>query len=783
MNTSGWAAGVGCSEWTPTFQASWDEAGNGSRPAKIAVLATSEYEGIYKNGGVGTYYKTLSEQLAAQGWHVVLLLCGGSQTFGGGSTLPAVRRIYSTREAEQVLVLQPVHEALLAAFKPDVVREESFRCLLFVQAIAHCFADTPIFVEFPEMMALGFDTIQAKRARLLPKTCTVAVTLHGGHEWVCEANERFDDQNLDYFWQVSACQQYTFENADLPYFPSYYLRDRVASYGWRTERGIHLPYCAPIVHLSGPPVSAGEPVGIGRRPLVFFGRLEERKGLCTFVEALKMLDEPIRRQLHVLFVGKSVFLNSPELVNRTSDEYIQDQLAGVVSFSIHSDFFSNQAIRFIHALEHPLVVLASHQENFPNTALEMGQLPVQLIVSDTGGFRETLGLLGRSQGVHWFSPKDSRSLARAAKLALAETAPVQDIPDAVRLQELNKSLTQQKLQHIAQVGARPAALNQDRDATVSALVLCREGSSALSTCLRSLDIQTRKLQAVAVLLACPVDKDFQAQLDTLPRDRYTFLHSPVMTATGIQCRDWFARTGSTHLLVLAASDQLLPGALEVLLSAAVSAQAVFSPALAQARAERAVNVIPVSLNGLLRAVELAYPCGLYERRLVESLAPLVAEGPAAGLEWLAGAVAGGAQIAHYPYPLYTCGRAPAAQPGAVLAVREQFFLRTCLARLPVQTWSPREFFLLLTAWQQLVTSQKSAAEQLQSNYRELERAWKYVHSLQEFYADLKQQSQVEREGLQTEIAAMESSKFWKLRGQWLRLKKLLRPTWQTPPRR
>lgn len=33
---------------------------------RVALLVTPEYEGIFRNGGIGTYYRTLSERLAAE---------------------------------------------------------------------------------------------------------------------------------------------------------------------------------------------------------------------------------------------------------------------------------------------------------------------------------------------------------------------------------------------------------------------------------------------------------------------------------------------------------------------------------------------------------------------------------------------------------------------------------------------------------------------------------------------------------------------------------------------
>jgi len=64
---------------------------------RVALLVTSEYEGIFRNGGIGTYYRNLSERLATEDFYVILLLCQSQESFGGKSIIPALKHIFSTR--------------------------------------------------------------------------------------------------------------------------------------------------------------------------------------------------------------------------------------------------------------------------------------------------------------------------------------------------------------------------------------------------------------------------------------------------------------------------------------------------------------------------------------------------------------------------------------------------------------------------------------------------------------------------------------------------------------
>lgn len=85
---------------------------------RIAVLVTPEYEGIFRNGGIGTYYHTLSQKLAENGWSVLLLLYQTEGEFLGRSLNASVRHAFSTNEIEQALDLAPHHSQRLQQFQP-----------------------------------------------------------------------------------------------------------------------------------------------------------------------------------------------------------------------------------------------------------------------------------------------------------------------------------------------------------------------------------------------------------------------------------------------------------------------------------------------------------------------------------------------------------------------------------------------------------------------------------------------------------------------------------------
>ncbi|MBE9034143.1 glycosyltransferase family 2 protein [aff. Roholtiella sp. LEGE 12411] len=215
---------------------------------KVALLVTNEYEGILGNGGIGTYYNTLSQKLSQNGWDVILLLCCAPSKIEGKSNIPHVKHIFSICELEQVLNLQPIHSAILSQLQySNPIDYTSYCCLFFTQAVTATFKNSLVYVEFHEYCGIGYRSVQAKRANILEANCLLAVTMHGGHEWISETNKKYIENDPYVFWQICYYEQYSFENADLAFFTSYQLKSKVESYGWKTSHSLYLPYSTPIL--------------------------------------------------------------------------------------------------------------------------------------------------------------------------------------------------------------------------------------------------------------------------------------------------------------------------------------------------------------------------------------------------------------------------------------------------------------------------------------------------------------------------------------------------------
>lgn len=152
-------------------------------------------------------------------------------------------------------------------------------------------------VFFNEHHGSGYYTLAAKRAGIPRfKDRTHCVITHGSIEWVFDVNDQYIARPSDI--EMIGLERRSVEWADVVIGPSEYLLRKYESYGWSLPERTYVqpyPFRLPPVEPSSAPVDVNE--------LVFFGRLETRKGLWLFCEALDRISEKLRGRV-VTFMGR-----------------------------------------------------------------------------------------------------------------------------------------------------------------------------------------------------------------------------------------------------------------------------------------------------------------------------------------------------------------------------------------------------------------------------------------------------------------------------------------------
>ncbi len=238
-------------------------------------------------------------------------------------------------------------------------------------------------IHFPECQGLGFYTLLAKRQGLAFSDVTFVVGTHGPTFWVKEGSQDYvrnlGELEIDYMERISVSA------ADIVVSPTQYLLGWMTQQGWELpERTYVMPYVLPEV--ANGKSQAAVPNAKKIREIVFFGRLEIRKGLKVFCDALDELcadgDVPA---FEVTFLGKET-----QLYGRSSIGYISDRSKKwTIPWHIVANKYQRGAIEYLRQ-EGRLAVISSLSDNFPNTVLECVGAGVPFLASNVGGIPEII---------------------------------------------------------------------------------------------------------------------------------------------------------------------------------------------------------------------------------------------------------------------------------------------------------------------------------------------------------------------------------------------------------
>ena len=340
--------------------------GGGEARARVAIVSY-EFVGVVRNGGIGTACTELALALARDG-HEVEMIFTGSGDLGGEAGFERWRAHYRERgvtlERAPHLIEQDcdsvVHSAehSLALYRMLKGRDEQkpYDAIHFVESLGH-----------------GFYALLAKRNGLAFERATTVVCTHSARRWLAEAHQtpfahpaELSDEFLE---------NRSLELADVAVSPSAHLLD------WCSKRGVPLPrrsYVQQYVtDFDLQDVDPPEPAPI--EELVFFGRLEPRKGIFSFCDALDLLAaQPPEGLRRVAFLGK-------ESVSR---EYLAERAAAWPwGWEIHSDLDRDAALEYLKAPGR-LAVMASTIDNSPNVVYEALGLGLAFLASRGGGTGE-----------------------------------------------------------------------------------------------------------------------------------------------------------------------------------------------------------------------------------------------------------------------------------------------------------------------------------------------------------------------------------------------------------
>ncbi len=233
-------------------------------------------------------------------------------------------------------------------------------------------------IHFSECQGHGYYAVKAKQAGQDFTGVTLAVSPHGSLRWCHEGNQRVM-QSLEEF-STDAIEQKCIELADVVLAPSQHMLDWIQAQGWRLpDSKLVRQYVLPISCIKGssPKKTLKE--------IVFFGRLEIRKGIHHFINAIAQIEDKLPSGLSITFLGEPDSIDgisSADYITRHCKEWKRH-------WKILDSYGHGQAMDYIQG-EGRLSVIASIHDNLPNTVLECLALEVPFICSNAGGIPEMI---------------------------------------------------------------------------------------------------------------------------------------------------------------------------------------------------------------------------------------------------------------------------------------------------------------------------------------------------------------------------------------------------------
>ena len=349
--------------------------GPGSAPAlgsRVRICIVSpEFVGPSRNGGIGTAYTALAEALSHAGHEVVCLYTKGAECASNDIAY------WVDRYRARGLRLVPLKRAgaPLDAIGYSVMAYDVYAWLKQ--------ADTFDVVHFPDWQALGYHAQVAKRLGVAFARTHFCVGLHSMTAWLKFANQEHLANPIDL--QLDFMERQTVALADSVVSPSRYLLEWIAARGWT------LPDQA-FVHQNIVPQNARGIADAARQgvqstsEIVFFGRLETRKGVQLFCDAVDRLQPLLRtRATRITFLGKDA-----KVGHVGGEQYVRHRAqAWDLEVQFLNDLDQVGAMAYLRG-DGRLAVIPSLIENSPYTVLECLGAGISFLASRVGGIPELI---------------------------------------------------------------------------------------------------------------------------------------------------------------------------------------------------------------------------------------------------------------------------------------------------------------------------------------------------------------------------------------------------------
>ncbi|EGC29470.1 hypothetical protein DICPUDRAFT_42846 [Dictyostelium purpureum] len=376
---------------------------------KRICIVTTEIEGPVLGGGIGTAYTALSQKLNEDGHVVTIVLVNKVKKLSADHW----RELYKAKGIN--LVILDFIQDMDSIVKDKDINQENYKgvigctgpCIRSYRTylwLAEHDADFDI-VHFHDNGGIAYFTSLSQHQGIYFQSTNIVIGGHGPHLWERTANSANLDDGKHF--EVDYLERKSVEYSNWLISPSNYMLN------WMKYNRWELPVNS-YVHQNLLPgenqqsqqqkegeflfkdqgANDNEKTAIIERndfsEILFFGRLESRKGLDIFLIALDSLAEMLKeKNMKVTFLGSNTKLLD---VNVMADYYIDSKCKKLgINCLILIGKSHTEAINYLNSQkENKLVVIASPIDNSPNTVLECLTHKLAIIAANVGGIPELI---------------------------------------------------------------------------------------------------------------------------------------------------------------------------------------------------------------------------------------------------------------------------------------------------------------------------------------------------------------------------------------------------------
>lgn len=213
---------------------------------------------------------------------------------------------------------------------------------------------------------------------------------HGPSIWTRSANNLPVKNEQELY--LSDLERVTIENSEYLVSPSKYLINFLISKNYDINDSHIIQNILPVDFMSFKSKNF-----TSVRKIIFFGRLEPRKGVKLFIEAIKLIPQKLANNLEIEFLAKPGSIS----FNSISDELSEFKI------KLISNLDQEGAARYLEKWAHnALVVVPSYDENSPSVVIEMLEIGVRFLASRVGGIPELISENDIDQVTFYTKPYD-----------------------------------------------------------------------------------------------------------------------------------------------------------------------------------------------------------------------------------------------------------------------------------------------------------------------------------------------------------------------------------------